>query len=42
MFRVVTTAFQQVMTELNRAEREEDKIMVITKNLLKLMKENGR
>jgi hypothetical protein len=30
------------MTELNGAESEEDRIMAITKIVLKLIKENGR
>jgi hypothetical protein len=42
MFKVVATMFQQVMTELSGAKSEEDRIMVITKIVLKLMKQNGR
>jgi hypothetical protein len=42
MFSVVTTAFQQIMTEFSGAELEEDRIMPITKVALKLMKQNGR
>jgi hypothetical protein len=34
--------FQQIMTELNGAESEEDRIMAITKTVFKLMKQNGR
>jgi hypothetical protein len=36
MFKVVATVFQQVMTELNGAGSEEDKIMAITKNCIKI------
>jgi uncharacterized tellurite resistance protein B-like protein len=42
MFKVVTTVFRQIMTELNGAESEDDRIMAITKILLQLMKQNGR
>jgi hypothetical protein len=43
MFTVVATIFQQIMTELNGAESEEDRITTIPKKiLLKLMKQNGR
>jgi hypothetical protein len=42
MFKVVTTIFQQITTELNGAESEEDRIIAITKIVLKLIKENGR
>jgi hypothetical protein len=42
MFEVVATAFQQIMTELNTAESEEDRIVAITKIVLKLMKQNSR
>jgi hypothetical protein len=35
MFTVVATVFQQIMTELNGAETDEDRIM------LKLIKQNG-
>jgi hypothetical protein len=41
MFKVVTTVFQQITTELNAAESEEDRIVVIAKTVLKLMKQNG-
>jgi hypothetical protein len=41
MSRVVVTVFQQIMPELNGAESEEDRIMAITKIVLKLMKQNG-
>jgi uncharacterized tellurite resistance protein B-like protein len=41
MFTVIATIFQQIMTELNGAESEEDRIMAITKIVLKLMKQNG-
>jgi hypothetical protein len=41
MFKVVATAFQHVMTELNGAESEEDRIVAMTKIVLKLMKQNG-
>jgi hypothetical protein len=41
MFTAVATIFQQIVTELNGAESEEDKIMTITKIVLKLMKQNG-
>jgi hypothetical protein len=42
MFTIVATAFQQIMTKLNGAESEKEKIMAITKTVLKLMKQNGR
>jgi cytoskeletal protein RodZ len=38
LFTVVGMIFQQIMTELNGAESEEDRIMAITKILLKLVK----
>jgi spore coat protein CotF len=41
MFKAVTAVFQQIMTELNEAEPEEDRIMAITKIVLKLVKKNG-
>jgi hypothetical protein len=43
MFTSVATIFQQVMTELKGAdcESEEDRIMALTKTILKLMKQNG-
>jgi hypothetical protein len=40
MLRVVTVV-QQIMTEFNGAVSEEDKIVVITKIVLNLMKQNG-
>jgi hypothetical protein len=40
MFKVVTVV-QQIMTELNRAVPEEEKIMSITKKVLNLMKQHG-
>jgi hypothetical protein len=42
MLTVGATIFQQIMTELNAAEPEEDRIMAITKILFKLMKHNDR
>jgi hypothetical protein len=36
--KVVGTVFQQFVTELNGAESEEDRIMAMTKIVLKLMK----
>jgi hypothetical protein len=42
MFTAVATIFQQIMTELNGADSEEDRIMIITRTVLKLMKQNGR
>jgi hypothetical protein len=41
MFKVAS-AVQQIMTELNDAVSEEEKIVVITKIVLNLMKINGR
>jgi hypothetical protein len=41
MFKVVAKIFQQIITELNGAESEEDRIMDITKIVLKLIKLNG-
>jgi hypothetical protein len=41
MFKVATIV-QQIMTELNGAVTEEQKIAAITKIVLNLMKENGR
>jgi hypothetical protein len=41
MFTVVATIFQQIMTALNGAKPEEDRIMAITKSVLKLIKQNG-
>jgi hypothetical protein len=40
MFKVANVV-QQIMTQLNGALTEEDKIMVITKIVLSLMKQNG-
>jgi hypothetical protein len=40
MFTVVATIFQ-VMIELNGAESEEDRIVAITKIILKLTEQNG-
>jgi hypothetical protein len=37
----VTTVVQQIMTEPSEAVSEKDKIMIITKMLLNLMKQNG-
>jgi hypothetical protein len=37
----VATVVHQIMTEFNEAVSEEDRIMVITKMLLMLMKQNG-
>jgi hypothetical protein len=42
MFTLFATIFQQIMTDLNGAESEEDRIMTITKIVLKLVKQNGR
>jgi activator of HSP90 ATPase len=41
MFKAATIV-QQIMTELNGAVTEEQKIAAITRIVLKLMKENGR
>jgi hypothetical protein len=41
LFTVVREIFQQIMTELNGAESEDDRIMAITKMKLKLMKWSG-
>jgi hypothetical protein len=35
MFKVVTTIFQQIVTELSGAKSEEDRIMAITKICIK-------
>jgi hypothetical protein len=40
MIKVVATVFKQTMTELNGDESEKDKIMAITKIVLKPMKQN--
>jgi hypothetical protein len=37
----VATVMQQIMTEISEAVSEKDKIMVITKMVLNLMKPNG-
>jgi hypothetical protein len=42
MFKVVAMTLQQIMRELSGAESEGDRIMAITKIVLKLMKQNGR
>jgi hypothetical protein len=42
VFTVVATVFQQIMTELNGAEPEEDRVIAITKIVLKFIKQNGR
>jgi hypothetical protein len=41
MFKVATLV-QQIMTELNGAVSEEDKIVAITEIVLKFMKHDGR
>jgi hypothetical protein len=41
MFKVVATVFQQIVIELNAAESEEDRMVAITKIVLKLMKQNS-
>jgi hypothetical protein len=41
MLEAVWTIFQQIMTELNGAESEEERIVVVTRIVLKLMKQNG-
>jgi hypothetical protein len=41
MFKVVVTVFQHIITELNGAESKEDRIVAITKIVLKLMMQNG-
>jgi hypothetical protein len=40
MFTAVAMIFQQIMTKLIGPESEEDRIMTITKIILKLMKQN--
>jgi hypothetical protein len=37
----IATIVQQITTELNEAVSEKDKMMVITKLVLNLMKQNG-
>jgi hypothetical protein len=41
MFRLTATVFQQIMVQLNGAGTEEVRKMIITKIILKLMKQNG-
>jgi hypothetical protein len=41
MFKVVSVVFQQIMKQLNGAESEEDRIMAVTKVVLKFMKQYG-
>jgi hypothetical protein len=41
MFTVVAKVFQQIVSELNGTESEEGRTVVITKIVLKLMKQNG-
>jgi hypothetical protein len=41
MLTVVATIFQQIMTELNGAKAEEDRIVDNTEIVIKLMKQNG-
>jgi hypothetical protein len=40
MFEVVARVFQQIMTHLNGADSEKDRIMAITKIALKLVRQN--
>jgi hypothetical protein len=40
MFKVVAVIFQQIMTQLNGAEPEEDRVVAITKTVLQLVKQN--
>jgi hypothetical protein len=40
-FKVVATVFQQIMTQLDGAELEENKIVAITKIVLKFMMQDG-
>jgi hypothetical protein len=42
MFKALTTTSQQIMTKLNGADSEENRIMTITKTVLKLIKQNDR
>jgi hypothetical protein len=37
----IATVVQEIMTELNEAVSEKDKIIIITKMVLNLMKQNG-
>jgi hypothetical protein len=39
MFKIEATTFQHIITELNGAESEADRIMAITKTVFKLMKQ---
>jgi hypothetical protein len=39
---IVVTVVQQIMTEFNGAVSEEEKILVITKIVLNLKKQNGQ
>jgi uncharacterized tellurite resistance protein B-like protein len=41
MFTAVATLFQQIMTELNGAESEEDRIITIAKIVFHIIKKNG-
>jgi hypothetical protein len=41
MLTEVATVLQQIMTHLNGAEPEEDRIVAFTKIVLKLMKQSG-
>jgi uncharacterized tellurite resistance protein B-like protein len=41
MFKIVATVLQQIVTELNGAESQEDRIVAITKIVLRVMKQNG-
>jgi uncharacterized tellurite resistance protein B-like protein len=41
MFTVVATIFQQIMAHFSGAKSEEDRMMIISNLVLKLMKQNG-
>jgi hypothetical protein len=41
MFKVGATIFQHIMTELTGAESEEDRVMTVTKIVLKFKKQSG-
>jgi hypothetical protein len=41
MFQAVATAFQKIVTDLDGADSEVDRILDITKIVLKLIKQNG-
>jgi hypothetical protein len=41
MFKAVATVFQQIVAELNGAVLEEERIVAITKIVLKLTKQSG-